>query len=1017
MLQGDVNNLPLSALLQGLDANRNSGILSIEGNGLILRLGIDQRGIELLTDPEGGPGPLADALSALDVLQHKELTKLVAGQGKIPVGDALLRFRLLDPSMVTGPIRMLFQEQLLELFRWDGASYRFEVCPWKNQRLFTGEAVAPSLRFPIPSLLLEVACREDEELRLDEAGVHPDEIYLTTSDSVAIEEALESLLPCDALRKKFVKELQRSSPLRDGMQATGTPRYLSLMATRTLLEENHIVPMPPLEKAALADRLLQQRLPGRALQVLRSAVRLGDADRGCLEKLNPLLIQEKAPVEERASVLAALAEAREKDGDQLGNRKALRQRSDLLPEDLDAMIDLLDAMPRGKSRRETEKILNRLHDGVGSPAEAVQIAEVIESRRGKDPAKTPKWVEKCARLRIFGEDPEGASQLLHSLLRDGVRRNRELKSLQSILALLETIDGKQHRRWKSRIHRRGSVASRNGGIVLAVGIALVVYFILQQAPLPPEQLLAETSDSSVAQRLLERSDVETEPKPVTVVTEGQIERTFSRALRLRTEGNYSEALKALETLQNSNASTTTRRSIEKVRNEMLLYLAEADQLHQRSILLEQEGQSQQALQLQLELVRKYPYSLVVTDLMLEIPVSIAPAGTRILLDGEVLEVTAGSGGPFIRLPAARSVLLTADAPGHESQLIWHEPGKHPVLEIMPSRKPYHAFQAGHLNSLVLHADENSFLLLENGSLLKRRSFDEEGLQWQLSLKGSGDLLGGILETDDGLFIATSAGHLMQFDGQTGEILSEVKIPTRGSIVRDAPIVSGDQLLVITSQGWIHGFARESLTPRWNRQFEGSLRRGALLQATDQLLVSTSSSVVSIDPSTGATRWNHPVNGRLHRCVSDGAFIYLVSDDGMEKIDSSSGETVWMSVLDGSTTHSLLTSEGVVLHLDEEGVISCFDSDQGDLNWTRSISASPLSCVVETGRFIVSDGLSRIQAYRLPGGEPLWEHRGASPVISTFLHGESLFSIDQQGSVKTFHIGDKSDDLPDFEEPS
>ncbi len=1015
MLQGDVNNLPLSALLQGLDANRNSGILSIEGNGLILRLGIDQRGIELLTDPDGGPGPLAEVLSALDILQQKELTKLLAGQGKIPVGDALLRFRLLDPSMVTGAIRLLFQEQLLELFRWEGARYRFEVCPWKNQRLFTGEAVTPSLRFPIPSLLLEVACRQDEEMRLEEAGIHPDEIYLTTSGRDDIEETLESLLPFDALRKKFVTELQRSSPLRDAMQATGTPRYLSLMATRILLEENHIVPMPALEKAALADRLLQQRLPGRALQVLRSAVRLGDANRGCLEKLNPLLIQEKAPVEERASVLTALAGARKKDGDLLGNRKALRQRSDLLPEDLDAMIELLDAMPKGKSRRETEKILTRLHDGVGSPAEALQIAEVIESRRGKDPAKTPKWVEKCARLRIFGDDPEGASQLLHSLLRDGVRRNRELKSLQSILALLETIDGKGHRRWKSRIHRRGSATSRNGGIVLAVGIALVVYFILQQAPLPPEQLHAEMSDSSVTPQLLDSGDVE--PEPVAVVTEGQIERIFSRALRLRTEGKYIEALEALETLQNSKASTTTRRSIEKTTDEMLHYLDEADQLHQRSILLQQQGQPQQSLQLQLELVREYPFSPVVADLMLEIPVSIAPRETRILLDGEVLEPTVGNGGSFLRLPAGRPVLLTAEAPGHESQLIWHEPGKHPVVEILPSRKPYHAFRADHRNSIVLHADENSFLLVENGSLLKKLSFDENGLQWQLSLKGSGDLLGGVLATETGHYIATSTGHLMQLDEETGEVLSEVKIATQGSIVRDIPIVSGEQLLVITSQGWIHGFDRDSLEPRWNRQFEGSLRRGALLQPANQLLVATSNRVESVDSSTGATRWSHPVDGRLHDCVSESDFLYVVSDAGVEKIDSSSGESLWKSALDGNTTHSLLASDGVLLHLDEDGAISCFDTDSGDLQWTRSTSASPLSCAAETGRFIVSDDLSRIQAFRLPGGEPLWEHRGTSPVISTFLHGESLYSVDQQGTVKFFHLGDDSDDLPVFEEPS
>ncbi len=171
MLQGDVDNLPLPALLQGLISHHNSGILTLESDSQRRRIGVSATGLELLSDDDGNSEPLEEVLTALEILQPAEIANILSHLPGPALGDALLRLRLLDTAIVTGPIRILLQEKILDMFSWQAARYRFEICHWQESRLFTGEGVTPALRFPIPSLLLEVARREDEKHLNEVAGV------------------------------------------------------------------------------------------------------------------------------------------------------------------------------------------------------------------------------------------------------------------------------------------------------------------------------------------------------------------------------------------------------------------------------------------------------------------------------------------------------------------------------------------------------------------------------------------------------------------------------------------------------------------------------------------------------------------------------------------------------------------------------------------------------------------------------------------------------------------------------
>ncbi|MEE2856026.1 MAG: PQQ-binding-like beta-propeller repeat protein [Planctomycetota bacterium] len=1015
MLQGDVKNLPLSALLQGLDTNRNSGILSIESGDLAIRLGIDPRGVELLADSDRGSCLLGEILTGLDILQQEELANILANQGKTAMGDALLRFRLLDTQMVIGPIRTLLLERILELFRWQEASYRFEVCPWQQDRLFTGEAVSPSLRFPIPSLLLEVARREDEESRFKQTNIHSHEIFLSTADVDSLARAIETTLPLEPLRNKFVRALQQSCPLHDVIRSTGTPRFLALNSARNLVERGLLEPMPTTEKKALADRLIQQRLPGRAVEVLRSTICFGDADQACLEILSPLLRQEKAPIEERQQVLALLAEARRDAGDLSGTRKALRQRADLMPRDIDALIDLILALPGGKGRRESERLLVRLHDAVEHPRDALRVAEVIESSYGGDPGLHKRWMKNCARLRIAGGDTEGASRLIHSLLLEGVRKNRDKKSLQDVLALLESIDPRAHRSWRHRLARNGSAARRSGGVLLAAAFALVAFLVAYQDAITPEQVRAEGPDQS-RPRIASQISV-SEPAPAPSAPPVAMERSISLALKLRNEGKLVEALDVIEELKIDRLPLTTQRSIEKTRNEMIQYIEEARLLFDHSLRLSEMGEHQRALEKHLEMVREFPHSPLLDDLKLEIPIDMVPAATRILADGEPMDIRHfNDRASTVLLPAANPVLMTAESPGHGSQLLWHTPGQHDSISFLLSRTPDHTVSGLNPIETILANDGEALVVVDRQSTLHGFSIDGLEESWQLSIAGSGDLLAGALTMDRCVLLATTTGHLIRVELESGAILSRSRIATNGGIVRDTPVAAGSIFAVITSSGMVHAFEPESLSPLWNREFD-SLRKGALLTAAGGLVIASPGALTGVDASTGSVLWITPLPNKPTASIVMGDSIFIAAGSTIEKYSGDSGARIWSVPTRVDAEDTLLCTQDVLVRISREGSVERIDPETGTIIWSSTGPADPINSAVTEDRVAIVGVDQNLQIFDLGDGSALWAHRGLTPWTSTVFQGGKLVVSDQQGSLLIFDRKPRKGDLPPKAGPS
>ncbi|MEE2882534.1 MAG: PQQ-binding-like beta-propeller repeat protein [Planctomycetota bacterium] len=1019
MLQGDVNNLPLSALLQGLISNHNSGILILEGDHRTRRIGVSTGGIEFISDLDGNSEPLAQILTALDILQPEEISNILANLGNAALGDALLRLRLLDTSKVIGSIRTLFREQLLDLFQWQGASYRFEVCSWQQDRLFTGEGVAPSLHFPIPSLLLEVARREDEDHLNEAAGVDLDEIYEISSDKQIAESIIRDIIAIDPIDKKFARILQQYLPLEEAIVVSRAPRSLALESVRVLLQQGAIAPISSEQKKVLADRLLSQRRPTRAIAVLLSLL-AREEDLPSLEKLYALLHQEKAPVGQRADILLRLARARSGEGDNVGCRKALRQRADLLPEDLDALLDLLDSLPGGKSRRETERLLEKIYKNVGTASEALRVAEALESCRGGDPIRDARWLERSARLRFGANDAEGASNLIDSLLRDGIRAGKGRKSVAGLLALLEQADPRSHDRWQSRFNRSRKIPSKKSGVIVLLGIVLglIVFF---QGRTSPEQASALPASKiptgiEISTGIGKTTNLDAKDRNSKELI--NLERGLSHALRLRANGKYQEAQHQLSLLRTHQMPTTTIRTVEKFRREIETYLEDAQQLFDRCQKLAKQGRQAESLSLQLELARDYPHSPIVERMKLRLPLNLIPQQGQILIDGEVADIQKNSTGiKFVLLPAHQSVLLTAECPGHDSQLLWHEPGSHSQLEFRLSRLPDRVVDAEYPVETTLMGPRNSVIVIDRNSTIRSISSDRDETYWELTPTQSGDLVRGALVLEESIVVATTSGHLLRIDTRDGTIISQTQIPIGAGILRDAPIEAAGKIFISTSQGMVHALDQKSLEVIWTRQVE--LIRRKPMQATEELLIATGpTTLVGINLTDGSTAWQQDLSQRPLVCTSKSSALFIATVSEIIRYSTRTGKLIWRLPIDQSTPHSLATTSNLLLHLDTDGSLRAIDPAKGTIHWTTDGGKTDV-LVSTTGRglFAFGDSDKRIHVINLNSGQELWSHSGSSPGTSMTFVGEKLLVGDETGSLLLFDLPTAQVDLSTPEDSS
>ncbi len=212
--------------------------------------------------------------------------------------------------------------------------------------------------------------------------------------------------------------------------------------------------------------------------------------------------------------------------------------------------------------------------------------------------------------------------------------------------------------------------------------------------------------------------------------------------------------------------------------------------------------------------------------------------------------------------------------------------------------------------------------------------------WQRSRSGALSDSGPVY-ADETIYVGSGGGLLYAFDAETGSEAwtydTADPFPSDGSAVASTPAVADGTVYVGANDGVVHAVS--------DGEFEWAVDVGSavisdLAVADGTVVVTTrSGDVVALDADdTGAELWRVETDGSFEASspvIADGT-VYVASD-AVYALSLADGSEEWTGAFGGTSVSTPTVFDGAVHVGDDEGSVTAFDADGGDLLWETDLT--------------------------------------------------------------------------------
>ena len=225
------------------------------------------------------------------------------------------------------------------------------------------------------------------------------------------------------------------------------------------------------------------------------------------------------------------------------------------------------------------------------------------------------------------------------------------------------------------------------------------------------------------------------------------------------------------------------------------------------------------------------------------------------------------------------------------------------------------------------------------------------------------------------------------------------------------IINGDH----DGDSYIAGLSRETGKLIWKIPREHKTRSYCTplirrIDGKDQMVMTGSKRIVSLDPLTGTTNWliEGPTEQFVSSMVCDGKMFYMTA--GFPTHDVTQTHIAWHSEEAKCYVPSPILIDNKLLVADDRGTVNCFDTANGNRLWQERLGNHYSGSLVTANGLAYFPADDGIMSVVKPGvllevlqRNPLGEYSYASPAISNgqiFIRGEHhLFAIGLDSASK------------------
>lgn len=264
----------------------------------------------------------------------------------------------------------------------------------------------------------------------------------------------------------------------------------------------------------------------------------------------------------------------------------------------------------------------------------------------------------------------------------------------------------------------------------------------------------------------------------------------------------------------------------------------------------------------------------------------------------------------------------------------------------------------------------------------------------------------------------SYGHLALAENPARAWTAQIAGSSNRERLAAAPVIGGNKLFAIDTNGTIHAFDKQTGARLWSREdadmtkdeapsaFGGGVSfEGGKLYATNGV-----GEVKALDAETGEMLWNVTPAGPLRGSptIAFGQLFVMTQDNQIIALNIEDGSLVWDE--SGSTTQSGVfgvaapaAGQGTVIAGYSSGELSAYRYENGRVLWSDALARTNISTtvgsitdidadpIIDSGRVYALGQGGRMAAYELVTGQRIWELNLAG-ISTPAIAGEWIFTL-------------------------
>lgn len=265
---------------------------------------------------------------------------------------------------------------------------------------------------------------------------------------------------------------------------------------------------------------------------------------------------------------------------------------------------------------------------------------------------------------------------------------------------------------------------------------------------------------------------------------------------------------------------------------------------------------------------------------------------------------------------------------------------------------------------------------------------------------------------DALLTAGEDGVVVAFEPTAGRQLWRANTEAR---VISGPTVSGDLVFVGTLDAEVIALKRADGKPAWRSKLSSEVMAPVVSNGQVVIVRSVDGRLYGLSATDGSRLWvfDRSVPNLTLRGLSEplllGSKAYAGLDNGrVVAFDATSGQVIWeqaVAVPSGRTEldritdidASLVADGGRVCAASFGGEVACFDADNGEVQWRRSVKSYTGFALIN-GLLVISDEAGIVWALDAASGAAAWKHEGLQyrQLSAPAAHGDHVVLADFEG---------------------